>query len=114
MAAIAEAQKKLQFQKQQNRRGEFRTFAVGMFYSGGQKIRGLSQCEHTSIADADHQHSGNLKHSQHNFKILENLLANLHMQRMVLFAKYKYMCMQIEQSLMLCIRYVCHILPCFV
>lgn len=41
-AAIAEAQEKLQFPKRQDRRGEFRTLAIGVSYGGGQKVRDLS------------------------------------------------------------------------
>ncbi|GJF00970.1 hypothetical protein PsYK624_172740 [Phanerochaete sordida] len=70
LKAMVEARGKMKFeQKREERRGDFDTIAFGVSYGGGQT------------------RPGNLKHSAHNRKIVEELLRNPHMERMAKHAR---------------------------
>lgn len=66
--AVAEAGKSLRFSKHGDRRGPFRTIAVGVSYGGGQK------------------RPGKLRHSRHNERVLARLMANPAIKRIAGFA----------------------------
>ncbi|GJE85100.1 hypothetical protein PsYK624_011770 [Phanerochaete sordida] len=66
--AAAEAGKSLRFGNRRDRRGPFKTIAVGVSYGGGQKRPGI------------------LRHSKHNQAVLARLMANPAMRRIAGFA----------------------------
>ena len=88
LKALGEARVKLWFEEREERRGDFDTIAFGVSYGGGQTVS-LAVLIRDMSSNLCLQHPGNLKHSAHNRKIVEELLQNPHMERMARHARSK-------------------------
>ena len=88
LKALGEARVKLWFEEREERRGDFDTIAFGVSYGGGQTVS-LAVLIRDMSSNLCLQHPGNLKHSAHNRKIVEELLQNSHMERMARHARSK-------------------------
>lgn len=88
--AIKNARRLLQFGRKQlsDRRGPFPTFAYGISYGGGQQVCSVSS--HIALSeDEPEQAPGNLRHSEHNQKVLDQLHRDPCMVRLMRYADSK-------------------------
>ena len=67
-----------------NRRGEFKTAAIGVSFGGGQQVS-IRDLTSRTILTLHLQEPGNLSHTPHNAKVLNTFLSNRHVRRALKF-----------------------------
>lgn len=84
--AIATAGSNFEFPATQDRRGKFRTFAVGVSYGGGQMVCPVIYICLSFCLTIHHQMPGNLQHDEDNMAAIDALLTNEDLGRVAGFA----------------------------
>lgn len=77
---VTQAGKEMKFGKAENSRGAFNTITVGVSYGGGQMVR-LSLLFRLSVHAETTKLPGNLRHSEHNMAIINDLIARAVVKR---------------------------------